>query len=164
MTTRQLVLVRHAKSAWPDDVADHDRPLAARGRRDAPEIGRWLTGAGVRPEVAYISSATRARATFELLAAELSSPVREIVTDDIYDASTGDLLDLVRGVDDAVMSALLVGHNPGIGTLAAMLDDRRGRSLEFKTSAVGVFDVGGSWRDVDPGGARLTASAVPRGE
>ncbi|HEX6197024.1 MAG TPA: histidine phosphatase family protein [Jiangellaceae bacterium] len=159
---RQLILVRHAKSAWPDGVADHERPLAGRGRRDAPEIGRWLAGSGIEPEVAYVSSAARARATFELLSAELTSPVRSIVTDDVYGASTGDLLDLVRSADDDVRSVLIVGHNPGIGTLASVLDDRQSGLLDFKTSAVAVFDVGTPWADVNPGAARLAASAVPR--
>jgi phosphohistidine phosphatase len=162
--TRQLVLVRHAKSAWPDGVAEHERPLAGRGRRDAPEVGRWLADAGVQPEVAYVSSAVRARATFDLLAAELSSPVRAIVTDDVYGASSGDLLDLIRSAHDGAHSVLVVGHNPGIGTLASVLDDRQSGMLDFKTSAVAVFDVGGAWAEVNPGAARLTASAVPRGD
>lgn len=162
--TKQLILVRHAKSAWPDDVPDHDRPLAGRGRRDAPEVGRWLAGAGVTPEVAYVSSAARARATFDLLSAELASLPRTTVTDDVYGASTGDLLDLIRSVDDDVHSVLIVGHNPGIGRLASVLDDRQSGLLDFKTSAVAVFDVGESWTGVNPGTARLTASAVPRAE
>ena len=44
LTRRKLVLLRHAKSAWPD-VPDHERPLARRGQRDAPVMGRWLRAA-----------------------------------------------------------------------------------------------------------------------
>lgn len=161
---KQLILVRHAKSAWPDGVADHERPLAGRGRRDAPEVGRWLAGTGVQPEVAYVSSAARARATFDLLSAELTAPVRAIVTDDVYGASTGDLLDLIRGADDDVQSVLIVGHNPGIGMLASLLDERRSGLFDFKTSAVAVFDISTPWAEVNPGAAHLAASAVPRSE
>jgi phosphohistidine phosphatase len=161
--TKRLILVRHAKSDWPDGVPDHERPLADRGRRDARELGRWLAASGVIPEMAYVSSAARTRATFNLLAAELDAQVEAVVTDDVYGASTGDLLDIVRGVRDDVTAVLVVGHNPAMGMLASVLDDRQHGLLEFKTSAVAVFAVGESWRDVNPGSARLVASALPRG-
>jgi phosphohistidine phosphatase len=161
--TKTLVIVRHAKSAWPDDVADHDRPLSERGRRDAPAVGRWLREQGIVAELAVVSSARRARETFELAAAELDPPPEPLITDSVYGASTGDLLDTVRELPSAVAVALLVGHNPSIGRLAAILDERSSAALEFKTSAVAVYEVGPSWPKVNPGTARLLASAIPRG-
>ena len=65
---RRLVLLRHAKSDYPDEVADHDRPLAARGRRDAPLVGRWLARSGYRPDAVICSTARRARETWDLVA------------------------------------------------------------------------------------------------
>lgn len=161
--SKTLVLLRHAKSAWPDDVDDHDRPLSGRGLRDAPAVGRWLVDNGVTVELAVVSSARRAMETFALLAAEVEVAPRKIVTDDVYRAGAGELLDLARALPDEVGTALVVGHNPSIGMLAAMLDDRSNGLLDFRTSAVAVFDVGASWADTNPGAARLIASAVPRG-
>lgn len=161
--TKTLVIVRHAKSAWPDGVADHDRPLSERGRRDAPAVGRWLREQGIVAELAVVSSARRARETFELAAAELDPAPTPLITDSVYGASTGDLLDTVRELPAAVKVALLVGHNPSIGSLAAILDERASAALEFKTSSVAVYDVGTSWPEVNPGTARLLASTVPRG-
>ncbi|HJU98672.1 MAG TPA: histidine phosphatase family protein [Jiangellaceae bacterium] len=160
---RTLVLLRHAKSAWPDDVPDSERPLAKRGRRDAPAAGRWLQDRELVPEVALVSSARRAVETFELVAAELSARPRGTVTAAAYGASAGDLLDLVHGLADDVGSVLLVGHNPGIGRLASVLDEAGQPVREFPTSALAVFDVDGDWSAVDPGTARLVAFAVPRG-
>lgn len=160
---KTLVVVRHAKSAWPDGVADHDRPLSKRGRRDAPAVGRWLRDQGIAVELAVVSSARRARETFELAAAELHPVPKPLITDAVYGASTGDLLDLVRELPAAVRVALLVGHNPSVGMLAAVLDDRSGSALEFKTSAVAVYDVGQTWPEVNPGSGRLLMSALPRG-
>jgi len=160
---RTLVLLRHAKSAWPDDVADSERPLAKRGRRDAPAAGRWLRERELAPEVALVSSARRAVETFELMAAELTNRPLVTVTDAAYGASVGDLLDLVRGLAADVVSALVVGHNPGIGRLADVLDEGEESTREFPTSALAVFDVDGSWSEVDPGTVRLVAFAVPRG-
>ena len=160
---KTLVVVRHAKSAWPDGVTDHDRPLSNRGRRDAPAVGRWLREQGIVAELAVVSSARRARETFELAAAELDPAPRPLITDVVYGASTGDLLDTVRELPAGVKVALLVGHNPSIGMLAAILDDRSRGALEFKTSAVAVYDVGPTWPEVNPGSARLLTSAIPRG-
>lgn len=161
--TKTLVIVRHSKSAWPDGVADHDRPLSERGRRDAPAVGRWLREQGIVAEMAVVSSARRARETFELAAVELDPAPEPLITDSVYGASTGDLLDTVRELPSAVTVALLVGHNPSIGRLAAILDERSSAALEFKTSAVAVYEVGPSWPEVNPGTARLLASAIPRG-
>ncbi len=157
------MLLRHAKSAWPDGVADHDRPLAGRGRRDAPAVGRWLAAHGVSPDLAVVSSARRTIETFTLVAAELSVLPREIVTDDAYAVGAGDLLDLVRGLPDDARSVLLVGHNPGIGLLASLLDRTRRSEEDFPTSAVAVVEFDGTWADVNPGSGRLVAYGVPRG-
>ena len=81
--SKTLVLLRQAKSAWPDGVADHERPLAKRGRRDAPAVGRWLRDHELTPQVALVSSARRTVETFVLLAAELPvAPQDTVATDD----------------------------------------------------------------------------------
>src|SRR6202451_4394164 len=69
---RRLVLLRHAKSDWPE-VADHERPLAKRGRRDAPVVGRWLGASGYVPDAVVCSTAARARQTWELASAGLAA-------------------------------------------------------------------------------------------
>ena len=144
-------------------MADSQRPLAKRGRRDAPAAGRWLRERDLAPEIALVSSARRAVETFELVAAELPVRPRETVTDAAYGAGVDDLLDLVRGLSDDVVSALVVGHNPGIGRLADILAESERSTGAFPTSALAVFDVGRHWAGVDSGAARLVAFAVPRG-
>jgi phosphohistidine phosphatase len=157
------VLVRHAKSAWPDDVADHDRPLAKRGRRDAPAVGRWLQEHAVLPQLALVSSARRAVETADLISAELESAPRQIVADEAYGARTAELLELVRTLPTESDVALLVGHNPGIESLAALLTESASGLGEFRTSAVAVLGFGEDWDSVEPGTGRLMAFAVPRG-
>lgn len=160
---KTLVLLRHAKSAWPDGVADHDRPLTGRGRRDAPAAGRWLAARALSPQLAVVSSAQRAVETWALVAGELSSRPREVVSDDAYAAGAGDLLDLVRALPSDADSALLVGHNPGIGSLVGLLDQAEPNHGEFPTSAVAVFEFDGTWAEVNPGSGRLVTYDVPRG-
>lgn len=167
---KTLALLRHAKSAWPDDVPDVERPLNKRGQRDAPEVGRWLKRRGIGFDAALVSTAVRAQQTYAAVAAELPGAPPPALTSEIYGAGVGDMLDIIRGIDERASSAILVGHNPTFGTLAGMLDDESGTvdgrdrmRLEFPTSALALFEIDGSWELVNPGEARLVAFAVPRG-
>ncbi|MBB5791382.1 SixA phosphatase family protein [Jiangella mangrovi] len=167
---RTLVLIRHAKAVHPEGRDDHARKLADQGRRDAPVIGRWLRSQDVAVQVAVVSSARRTVETFRLLADELGSGAPDpVVTDDVYYASAGDLLEIVRALPAEAASAAIVGHNPGIGMLAGALDDGESAveavrmRAGFPTSSVAVFTVDGDWATVDPGGARLVGYSVARG-
>ena len=138
------MVVRHAKSAWPDDVPDARRPLSGRGRRDAPTAGRWL-----REQVGHVHAVV------------CSPGAPDPVLDErVYAASAGTLLAVVREIADDVGSALLLGHNPGVADLIGSVT---GEALEMKTSAVAVLGLTGSWADAGHGRARLLAHATPRG-
>ena len=119
-TTRRLMLLRHAKSDWPD-VPDRDRPLAKRGRRDAPVIGRWLHDHGYLPDAVVCSAARRTRETWELLAPELGGSPSVTFEPRAYAASALTLLYLVGELPAASRTALLIGHNPAISELATSL-------------------------------------------
>src|SRR5215470_16108264 len=93
--TRRLILLRHAKSDWPD-VRDRDRPLAKRGRRDAPRIGRWLHDHDYVPDVVVCSVARRTRQTWELVAGELDGSPSVRFEPRAYEASALTLLDLIQ--------------------------------------------------------------------
>jgi phosphohistidine phosphatase len=160
MDSRRLVVVRHAKSAWPDGVPDAQRPLNKRGRRDAPAAGRWLRDQVGQVDAVVCSPATRTRQTWELIAAELDGAPAPAFDERVYAAAAETLFAVVRGISDDVGSALLVGHNPGVADLVAMLADEE---LEMKTSAIAVLGLTGPWADAQPGGATLIAYATPRG-
>ncbi|MFJ8467921.1 SixA phosphatase family protein [Streptomyces swartbergensis] len=167
---RRLVVLRHAKSAWPLDVADHERPLAPRGRRDAPAAGRALAEADCLPDLALCSTAVRARRTWELAAAEWGTPPPVRYDRRLYAASPAGLLAVVHEVSAEVETLLLIGHNPGLEELVlALAGDGLDDSLErvrtkFPTSAIAVLSwYGTTWRDLTPGTALLTSLTVPRG-
>src|SRR6188472_1911158 len=121
MADRTLVLLRHAKSDWSGDEADIDRPLAERGRRQAPEAGRWLATHVARIDLAVVSTAERARATWDLVRAELGEPPETRHVEGAYAASVGELLDIVRNLAEELDTVVLVGHNPGLEGLAETL-------------------------------------------
>ena len=153
------MLLRHAKSDWPD-VPDRDRPLAKRGRRDAPVIGRWLRDHGYLPEAVVCSAARRTRQTWELVAPALGGSPSVTFEPRAYAASALTLLYLVRELPAGYRAALLVGHNPGIEELASSLAGN-GEHLRFPTAAVAVFGFPGDWADLTPGQARLLDHIKP---
>jgi phosphohistidine phosphatase len=160
---RRLLLLRHAKSDWPEDVADHERPLAKRGRRDAPTVGRWLGTSAYLPDAVVCSTAQRARQTWELVSAELPSAPEVHYEPRVYDASVLSLLMLVRGFDPAWRTVMVVGHNPGLVELTVGLADPDTAEIPhaFPTAAVAALGLPGSWAAVEPGEASLLAFVIP---
>ena len=165
---RRLILLRHAKSDRPAGVADHERPLNDRGRRAAPAVGAHLAEAGLRPDLALVSTATRTRETWEALSAALGAPEvrwhREI-----YEAPAERILGVIRGAPEAAATVIVVGHNPGLGDLAIALAGEEPRAarnrltLEFPTAAYVVIDFDTDrWADIAPGQGRLDRFVRPR--
>ena len=120
---KELLLVRHAKSSWDDPyLDDHDRPLNDRGLRNAPEMGKRIQGSGIRPDASISSTALRAMTTAEILAEQVDFPKDQIQRrKDLYHASASELQEFIAGLDDAIGSAILFGHNPGMTSLVANL-------------------------------------------
>jgi phosphohistidine phosphatase len=166
-TPRRIVLLRHAKADWPD-VPDHERPLADRGRRDAPAAGRWLATSGITFDLVLCSTATRTRETWKLAVHELEHRPRTVYEERLYEASLGDLLALLTETPDDVANLLLVGHNPGVHALAdALAGTAEGDCLArmntrgFPTAGAAVVTFEGSWKGVEHGVGRLTHFWAP---
>ncbi|WP_059009503.1 SixA phosphatase family protein [Streptomyces specialis] len=164
---RRIVLLRHAKADWPE-VPDHDRPLAERGRKDAPVAGRRLAESGINPELTLCSTAVRARETWKLFAPELPRRPRTVYDERLYEASVGELIAVINGVDDEIRDLLIVGHNPAIHGLADALAGRaEGDTLArmnrggFPTSGVAVLSLTGGWKSVEHNVADLVAFWTP---
>ena len=178
---RTLILLRHAKSDYPGGVADHDRPLAKRGRHQAELAGAWLRSDAWRSRVdggadpvagivggidsVLCSTATRARET--LARTGIDAPVT--FTDALYGATADEIIDLLRGIDDSVLALLVVAHAPGLPDTAIELagpesdaDALASAERAFPTSAIAVIDVPGSWADIDPETTALRVIHVPR--
>ena len=119
---KRLLLVRHAKSSWKTAAGDFERPLNERGVMDAPLMGVRLQHFAAPADLIVTSPARRARMTAELLAAALHYDAAAIVeAEEIYQAGLEDLQGVVRRLDDAFSTVLLVGHNPGITNFANWL-------------------------------------------
>ncbi|MET7287274.1 histidine phosphatase family protein [Streptomyces sp. NPDC005573] len=167
---RRLVVLRHAKSAWPEGVPDARRPLAPRGLRDAPAAGRALAEADWLPDLALCSTAVRARRTWDLASAQWGTPPPVRHDPRLYAASVPGLLQVVHETPSEVETLLLVGHNPELRQLVLelsgdALDDTLERVHEkFPTSAIALLTWHGTgWPALTTGSALLTALTVARG-
>ncbi len=163
---RTLILMRHGKSAYPDGVPDHDRPLAPRGQREAGLAGDWLRANAPAVDAVLCSTATRTRET--LACTGIDAPVRYLGR--LYGATPGTVIDEINQVDDDVATLLIVGHEPTTSSVALILADTdtsniaaaEGISEKYPTSALAVLRIPGRWAAVEPGVAALTDFHVPR--
>ena len=165
---KTIHLLRHAKSSWSDTgVADHDRPLAPRGQRAARRLAKRLDQHGVAPALVLCSSARRSRDTLALIARALPKKTEILVEDELYAAPAEVLLRRLGRIPDAIPSALIIGHNPGLQDLALTLAGR-GTGLErlresFPTCALVTMRIPApSWRELMPGKAELVDYVLPR--
>nr|WP_230981389.1 histidine phosphatase family protein [Mycobacterium malmoense] len=162
---RTLLLMRHAKSAYPPGVADHDRPLAPRGIKEAGLAGDWLRANAPTIDAVLCSTATRARET--LAKTGIDAPVRYV--ERLYDTTPGIMIEEINKVPDDVTTLLVVGHEPTTSALALTLADEdtdtavaERISAKFPTSAIAILAVPGAWADLEPGQAALVGLQVPR--
>ena len=147
---RTLLLLRHAKSSWADvGTRDHERALNARGEATAPRMAELLRDQALIPDLILSSSAVRARRTAEIVAATLGLSEDHLGTsEDLYLASPGTILDVVRGRAGDADKVLVVGHNPGIEDLVEAFV---GWSEVMPTAALAAFRLDiDSWHDLAP--------------
>jgi phosphohistidine phosphatase len=159
-------MIRHTQAAAAP--VDRDRPLTAQGARNAGAIGAWLERGGFVPDRVVVSPALRARQTWERAAAALVLDGPPTVDERIYENTVEAVLAAVTETPEHVRTLVVVGHNPSMGELASALDDGQGdpgarRSLQagFPTGAVAVFEVGGTYGELEHGAATLSAFDVP---
>jgi len=162
-----LVVMRHAKSDYPAGVVDFDRPLSERGRREAPLAGRWLAENVFDINHVLVSSATRTRQTWQLVANELGDEPTVGFDDRIYEASTDTLYEVISGAPETASTLLLIGHNPGLEDLVVRLAAVDGEKLvqveqKFPTSAIAVLNLTSFWHELTDHANALTAFVVPR--
>lgn len=155
---KTLLLARHAKSDWGDpSLPDHDRPLNARGRRDAPAMARRLVDEGIRITHIVSSTALRARSTADEYAAAFTLEVADDPR--LYAASVRTIVEVAGRLPDEADVAMLVGHNPGMHDAVAELT---GDFVDFPTCAVAECQVEvDSWSELIEGSARLLRLRTP---
>ena len=161
----RLILLRHAKSAWPDGVADIDRPLAPRGLRAAAAIGAYMAQEELLPARIFVSPSRRTIETWEIVSRDWPAHPLPAYERSIYEAPAANLMRLVTGQNEA-SPLMLVGHNPGMEDFTTLLLRREQRAKvlpKFPTGALAVIDVPvANWAEIEPGIGTLERFVTPR--
>ncbi|PRD51677.1 SixA phosphatase family protein [Phyllobacterium myrsinacearum] len=165
----RLLLLRHAKSDWPDGVDDHERPLAERGRRASPLMARYMAGEGLIPDLALVSTARRTQETWELLRPVIGDDTRWREEPRIYEAPARVILDVVRTAEPGIGTLLVVGHNPGLHDAALRLagsgreSDLTRLRQKYPTAGLAVIDfTAARWSELADQSGELERFVTPR--
>jgi phosphohistidine phosphatase len=165
---RTLYLLRHLKSSWDEPgLADHERPLAPRGRRAGKQLARHMRKQRVAPELVLCSSSTRTRQTFDAVKEALGDPEVRFLPE-LYAASQATLLAAARAVEPKTRSVLLIAHNPGLEELAVGLAARGDENAlqrlgeKFPTGAFATLVFTGCWAELESSAGELLDFVVPR--
>jgi phosphohistidine phosphatase len=151
-TTRQLFILRHAKSSWENPgLDDHERPLAPRGRQAVNVLAEYLRTSGIRPALVLCSSSRRTLETLEGVAPE----GEQLIEPELYSASGPELHERLRRVPAGVGSVMVIGHNPAMQTIVLRL-------AGGGTGALATLTFEGPWSELASGGARLDGFVRPK--
>jgi phosphohistidine phosphatase len=165
----ELIVMRHAKSAYPLGINDHDRPLNDRGNRDAQASRQWFAQQAFGVDEAWVSSAMRTQQTWSAVEPGVRTAAASTFTmttvAELYEASVGRLLSLIAQC--SASSLLVLAHNPGLEQLIERVvgKDPQGWlahiSVKYPTGAVCVIRHD-NWATLGSGDAELVTYAVPR--
>ena len=159
---KTFYLVRHAKSSWKNpDLSDKERPLNKRGKNDAPFIGKILSEKKIKPELIISSNAVRAKKTSYAIAKELDYDKDNIVlTDEIYEASSLELLNQVKQFSQDFNSVMLFGHNPALTSLHNYLTDHYIDNIP--TCGVAGIEFQNQWSNIIEGSGKFLFFIYPK--
>lgn len=157
--THRLIVMRHAKAGELPGGPDFERALRPRGLRDSAAAGSWLAEHGFRPDRVICSAARRTRQTWHQLASTLGDEPAFTADQRLYEADSGDLVEIIRQTAPDVGTLLYIGHNPAAAGLVGLLTHTE---PDFPTAAIAVITIAGDWADLAPGGGELLASWAPR--
>ena len=160
---KTLVLIRHAKSSWDfPHLRDYERPLNARGEKDAPEMARRLAKLDIKPDMVCSSGAERAIQTAKTITTFLHYPAYEIEVDDrIYHASSKSLLEYIKRIEHPANTIYLVGHNPGLTEFLNLVADENIENIPTCGIAGIEFRIE-KWSEVKSGLGKLIFYDYPK--
>ncbi len=165
---KHILILRHAKSDWSNPaLADFDRPLAKRGLKDAPRMGKALARFGQTPDIIISSPARRAKQTAELAAQACNFQGTIRWNNSFYPGSSSALLAALRALPDRVNCPMLVGHNPVFADTAALLcnphSTGKPEDIRLPTAGLICFAVNiANWSALESGDGVLRWFLIPK--
>lgn len=160
---KTLYLMRHAKSKKDDpSIEDFDRPLSKRGETDTPFMGALMHQKGILPQEIISSPAERAFATARLFCGELGYPLQNVKLDNsLYSNSSGEILSLIKNLNENTESVVLIGHNPALTNLVNFLSDTPVEGIPT-CGIVELIFTRKSWQEIELGSCQLGFFEYPK--
>lgn len=147
-SSKQIMLLRHAKAERYSPSGDYGRALASSGRLQARELGQMLLEQKLIPQAIYSSTAKRALETAELICERLAIDSHNIVQrDELYQADAETILSLLHVIDERIRRVLVVGHNPALETLiqALLIPSVISSPLRMSPADMVMLEFEGNW-------------------
>ena len=161
---KKILIMRHAKSSWSDEkLKDFDRPLNARGRKDAPKMGRYLKELDIIPDQIFSSPAERAKLTTLAVAKVLDLNSEDVHWDEeLYFGNPMAYLNAIRSAAENSKVVMTVGHNPMSAEIMSALS-LQSFTHQVPTAALACFEVDvENWKDVKQSGCKLLWIVSPK--
>lgn len=165
---KMLMLMRHAEAGWTEPgMGDHDRALSENGRLGAAKMARWLASQPKQPDTVLCSSARRARETASVMREAVPALPEPEVSDALYHAEPATIMEHLRRLPDECDCVLLIGHEPGLGSLLRVLDGQASPEIRhacnhFSTAAIAVLAAAvDDWARVSAGNVRAVGFKTP---
>jgi phosphohistidine phosphatase len=164
------MLFRHSKADRPElGMADRDRSLVERGRKDAGKIGAYMATHALNPDRVLVSPAARTQETWKHLAAAFSPAPASTMVERLYDATPHAILAVIKGAPASAHTLMVIAHNPGLHELALMLiasgdvDARELLNEKLPTSGLVIVDFAfDDWARLHPQSGRLERFVSPK--
>jgi len=166
---RELLLLRHAKSEWKDsELADMDRPLSDRGKKNALKVGKWLKTQALIPDLILVSPARRAQQTLRRICNEC--PANTVTVNELYCAELETLLKILADTPNT-KRVMIIGHNPGLERLLSYLQQKDLEESEtpsqdlvqlFPTASFAHFILPEHWQNLEDGDGKLVQFVRPK--
>lgn len=162
---RELLLLRHAKSDWKEELEDIERPLAEKGKKSASRLGQWLIENKIEPDYILISPAQRTQQTFKRLKFNKDTSTA-VIEDTLYLATLDQLIDVLQKIPSHYEKVMIIGHNPGLEELAQYLESERHcddcDTRLFPTGSLAHFVLPSNWQKLSAGSGKLVQFIRPK--
>jgi phosphohistidine phosphatase len=165
--SKELWLLRHAKSDRNAKTEDISRPLKKRGKRDAKNMGVWLREQDLSPDVILCSPAKRAfdTANFIFNGDDIEDERMIVLNENLYESSIETLKSVLASYEETVQTILLIGHNPEFENFLVHLlggDALPSTEKLFPTCTLFRLSLDHAWKDLQPNSAKLVSVTYPR--
>ena len=159
---KTLVICRHAKSDWELGLADFDRPLNVRGKKDAPRMGKHLASLGFKADAILSSPAVRAQTTARIVAKEMGYEGTVRLEAGLYDSGYGQALGILQGISNTVDTLMVFGHNPTLEQLAQFLLQSQGEIILPTSGMIAIEFPLTEWKDLGTKAGSLKWLLIPK--